>query len=178
MTGDDLVVDAKIERSLRSGPDCVTRDRRGLQRRLNAAARAGENLAASAGRSGDIRDRRGGATLGPARAGRRGPAFVVVRASRGRLHAPCLARNSGICRRRPSTTAQPELSTVERRSSCAAGSSASHIGCPQFRRSNPGYTNAAIDRDRPAFTKAEGSSIRGCPNLVIATKRTTARTAS
>jgi hypothetical protein len=25
--------------------------------------------------------------------------------------------------------------------------SASHIGCPQFRRSNPGYTNAAIDRD-------------------------------
>jgi len=36
--------------------------------------------------------RRGGATLGPARDGRRRPAFVVVRASRRRLHGPCSAR--------------------------------------------------------------------------------------
>ena len=42
------------------------------------------------------RDTRGGATLGPARDGRRRPAFVVVRASRRRLHEPCSARETGL----------------------------------------------------------------------------------
>jgi hypothetical protein len=44
--------------------------------------------------------RRGAVTLVPVRDGRRRPAFVVVRASRRRLHAPCLARKARI--RRPS----------------------------------------------------------------------------
>jgi hypothetical protein len=39
--------------------------------------------------------RREGATLGPARDGRRRPAFVVVRAPRRRLHGPCSARTAG-----------------------------------------------------------------------------------
>jgi hypothetical protein len=62
--------------------------------------------------------RRGGATLGLARDGRRRPAFVVVRASRRRLHGPCLAQQAG-----PSATkgagAKSPVALVARRRSLA-----------------------------------------------------------
>jgi hypothetical protein len=59
--------------------------------------------------------RRGGATPGPARDGRRRPAFVVVRASRRRLQGPCSARNS---RNRSSALLASSLLTIAPEQQC------------------------------------------------------------
>jgi hypothetical protein len=67
------------------------------------------------------RFRRGGATLGPARDGRRRPAFVVVRASRRRRHGPCSARIAGVPRRISPSTTKRFSGTRRRRATVSAG---------------------------------------------------------